>query len=536
MDGIRKKIIIRPQPISEPLRKESAVPRQLLRKKEELFISKDESEQMEKHEKSFHKGLRTRKIIWTIIIVILLLIFAGAIFIFIKTYLISKKMNSQQNISTNFSQDVRTIISPIIPQKSQILRGQETGRINILLLGAAGQNKPGGNLTDTVMIASIDLHSNKIAFLSLPRDFYVTIADSNSYAKINSLYPIGIKDERGTEYIKKTVEKITGITLHYYLVVDFEGFEKIIDDIGGINIISERDIYDDRYPGPNYSYKTFALSKGLHRLDGETALMYARERHDDPEGDFGRAKRQQQIIQAVKNKFFSAQTLFNVSTLNNILNTLGDNIKTDIAFNDIESFIQLTKKLDTQNITNSVVDAWKKDSLLKVSHVQVGNVSAFILIPRVGNYSEIQELAQNIFNLNELKKRQEEIAQEKASIKIFNASGDNALTKKIQTLLQDKLDFNNVSVSYTQELQTPRNKTVIIDHSGGAKIFTLDELVKKLPAEIARDFTLQEENADIIIILGSDLTETYKFDEDSAEDFKNSQEDQNIINFTKTNR
>ena len=117
-------------------------------------------------------------------------------------------------------------------------------------------------------------------------------------------------------------------------------------------------------------------------MDGNTALMYVRERHDDPLGDFGRAKRQQVVLQAAKNKLFSIQTLLNPLALNDLLNNLGDNIKTDIGLDDLESFLYWSKVSDTQNITNAVVDAWNPDSLLKVSHVTVGNFTGIYLDPQ----------------------------------------------------------------------------------------------------------------------------------------------------------
>jgi LCP family protein required for cell wall assembly len=186
------------------------------------------------------------------------------------------------------------------------LRGAEKDRINILLLGIAGKGKPGQNLTDTIMLASVNPKTNQAALISFPRDLYVKIPGSEIGMKINSAYQHGINssgsEKESAETVKEIVSDITGLDINYYVVLNFDGFTKVIDTVGGINIMNERDIYDPRYPGPNYSYETFELKKGFHQLDGATALKYARERHNDPDGDFGRAKRQQQIMQATKNK------------------------------------------------------------------------------------------------------------------------------------------------------------------------------------------------------------------------------------------
>jgi LCP family protein required for cell wall assembly len=536
MDGIKNKPFSAPPEAPQPLKQKLSGP--YIPRTEELFISREETKE---HEKKFRAGILAKKIIFSILGLAAAMAIAYAAYFFWKTYSVGKQMNAGNSSRMTLSGYVRAIASPVIPLHQDPLRGEETGRVNILLLGAAGEHKPGGNLTDTVMVASIDTKNKKVALLSLPRDLYVQIPastrgdnsstrggpDTQSYTKINSLYPIGIKAGNGADLIKQAVEKITGLTLNYYLAIDFDGFQKVIDAIGGINVTSERDIYDARFPGPNYSYETFSLTKGFHVFNGATALKYVRERHDDPEGDFGRAKRQQQVIQAMKNKLFSVKTFFNVVALNDILGALGESVRTDIAFGDIDRFISLSKEVDMQNITNVVADAWQSGSLLKVSHVTVGSVQAFILVPRVGNYSEIQDLAQNIFNQNELKKRQDAIVAEKARIAIVNRSGNNQLASKIQKLLTDKLDMGSVRIA-AKTTGPIAQQTTVTDNSNGAKLFTLDELVKKLPATVADQSMATGATStgdDIMITLGSDLVDVYKYEENTMQDLLNSEND-----------
>jgi len=531
MDSVKRKPAVGSQNTFQYPQQKFPVPSSQPR--EELFISRDDAKIIGKHEKIFRRRILIKKLVWILVIIILATIISYGVYFSWKTYAVSRKMNSDSpQQKTTLTQYARAIVSPIIPISRTPLKGESDGRINILLLGAAGEHKPGGNLTDTVMLMSVDTKNKKVALLSLPRDLYVQIPDSGTFTKINSLYPIGIKQNEGVNLIKETVEKITGITLNYYVAIDFDGFKKVIDQIGGINVTSSRDIYDASYPGPNYSYETFSLSKGFHVLDGDTALKYVRERHNDPEGDFGRAKRQQQVIQAVKNKLFSVQTLLNVVTLNNILNTLGDSIKTDIAFEDIDGFIKLSKEVDMQNITNVVADAWKSDSLLKVSHVTLGNAVAFILVPRVGNYSEIQDLEKNIFNLDELKKRQESIATENARIEIVNQSGDNQLAYKIQKLLIDKLGMNDVSVVQKSQ-DSIATQTTVTDNSNGTKLFTLDELIKKLPASLSNSVLADNSiKDDIIITLGSDLIDVYKYEENTMQELESANQDNyDVLNY-----
>ena len=480
------------------------------------------------------KRFNLKKIIFFIFSILLILIFSIGGFFIYKLNLFSQKINSENHSSQKTSlTETISDLSKLASDERATLKGEENNRINILLLGMAGKGKAGGELTDTIMIASIDTQNNKVALLSLPRDLYVTVPEENYSAKINSLYKYGASREEGIEPLEKTIEKITDLKINYYLIVNFSGFEKFIDDIGGINIEVQRDIYDAAYPGPNYSYEVFEIKKGFHKMDGATALKYARERHDDPEGDFGRAKRQQQVIQAAKNKIFSTQTFLNPFAVGKMIDTLGDNIRTDITMEEIDSFIKLTKNLDTQNINNAVVDAWKPDSLLKVSHIFYESTRAFILVPRVGNYSEIQELAENIFDLKILKKRKEEIQKENAVIGIVDLTSDYQTYLKIEKMLKNRLGFKNIQkLRLSADLDF--DKTALFDLSSGKDPFSIDELSKKIPASIQQDSTISdkvnlgESRCDIILVLAKDLNDIYHYEEDSIEDLQNSEANEEI--------
>ncbi len=480
---------------------------------------------------------KIKNIFLFLIFIILTVALTGGTFFIFKLNSLSQKISIENSTSTK-TPILETIsdISKIAVETRNTLRGEETGRVNILLLGMAGKGKPGGELTDTIMIASLDIQNNKVALLSLPRDLYASVPDSRYSAKINSLYKYGLNNDQGIEPLKKTLEKITDLKIDYYLILNFSGFEKFIDDIDGINVQVERDIYDPTYPGPNYSYETFELKKGFHTLDGATALKYARERHADPEGDFGRAKRQQQVLQSAKNKVFSTKTLLNPFAVSKMMDTLGDNLKTDLSLEEIDSLIKLSKNLDTQNINNAVIDAWKEDSLLKVSHIFYENSRAFILVPRAGNYSEIQDLAKNIFDLKILEKRKTAIREEDAEIALIDLTGRYETYSEIEKLLKKRLGFENIQ-KIKKISEENKSQTILFDLSG-QKPFSVDELIKKIPARINSENQAivsalnKEENKieyDIIIILGEDLNEIYHYQEDSMEDLKQAEADEEML-------
>ena len=457
--------------------------------------------------------------------IILILGIAYGSFFVLKIYWLGNKIT----LIPKNNQSILGTLESMAGKKDMDLRGLENDRINILMLGVAGKGKPGQNLTDTIMIASINPKTNQVALFSIPRDLYVAIPNTNAAMKVNAVYQYGLSstgnDEvTASQMLKRVIGNITGLDIDYYIVLNFDGFTRVVDTIGGVNVTSVRDIHDASYPGPGYSYETFDLPAGFHHLDGATALKYARERHDDPEGDFGRAKRQQDILQATKSKVFSAGTVFNVLKLNDIFNALGDNIRTDIATADFESFWELIKNADTNNINNVVVDAWNKDSLLKVSHISTSSGMAFILLPRVGNWSEIHDLAQNIFDLNVLKRRQDEIAKENATVVLINKSGYAPLTQKIKTLLNDNFAYKNVIVLNDPD-KTEEDSTGVYDLAKGTKPFTADELIKKLPAKIASDLDgsyqkiIENTSPDLVVVLGHDIVDKYDMAEDSFDSY-----------------
>ena len=179
---------------------------------------------------------------------ILLTVVAGlayGVFFIWKVNTVENQISVKTENEASFFDTFKNIVAP-----GEInLKKSKDGRINILLLGIAGEGKPGKNLTDTVMIASLDTETGKVALLSIPRDLYVEVPSTSYAGKINSIYEYGLKSypDNPTKSIKPIEEVIkdsTSLDIQYWAVVNFDGFEEVIDAIGGINIMNERDIYD----------------------------------------------------------------------------------------------------------------------------------------------------------------------------------------------------------------------------------------------------------------------------------------------------
>jgi len=383
-----------------------------------------------------------------------------------------------ENRELSFIDSVR-IFGDTLLGTGSTLKGESDGRVNILLLGRAGEKYPGRNLTDTIMLLSIDTAKQRIGLLSLPRDLFAPIGKSGLSTKLNSLYQIGLNENEGVGILRESVSHITGQPIQYSAMIDFDGFERMIDALGGIQVEVKRDIYDTRYPGKNYSYETFELSKGWQKLDGKTALKYARERHDDPDGDFGRAKRQQDIMQAVRDRVWSMPTILNPFALSSFLQSLGESITTDIAPEEVGRFVELARKLDTKNVSTIVVDAWKKESLLRVSHINTANGRAFILVPRSGTWSEIQDAAKHLFEENIRSKREATMKDEAAHILIVTTPAYRTSAEALTADLRETFPGASVKLESRSTLEKTTETAIIQDMRGLRTPYTLDSLVAR---------------------------------------------------------
>jgi LCP family protein required for cell wall assembly len=434
---------------------------------------------------------------------IVIILFAGGFFLQILS--LPGKISLHNNPGP--IESAMDITRSLVRSDESELRGEADGRINVLLLGRAGETYSGKDLTDTVALLSIDTVQFQAGIISLPRDLYAPIPETNLFTKINSIYQYGLRENESSHAIERTVSFITGQPIHYTLIVDFDGFEKIVDAVGGVTIENIRDIRDTRYPGKNYSYETFELAKGWHTLDGKTALKYVRERHDDPEGDFGRAKRQQEVLQALRDKILNPALLGNIFTIERLLTALGESVRTDITLQEIESFLSLGKKIDGQRIGMSVVDAWKKESLLRVDHVDTPSGKAFILVPRSGTWEEIRDLADNLFDLSLKQTREENLRKENSHILIASTGARGADARILRSFLKESVGLSSVETILLPK-NIPAPESFITERENLATPYALDALLKALPLEKNSENTISFPNAqyDILIVIGQDFT------------------------------
>ena len=243
------------------------------------------------------------------------------------------------------------IITPDIALDAMPLR-ECGGCMNILLLGLDQRpsENPNMNRSDTMIILTLNTTTHTAGMLSIPRDLLVPMPNSNSLDRINTAIAYG-----GPAYAMRTVEYNFGISIQHYVRVNFNAVSTLVDLVGGVDVYVDQDINDPTYPDMNYGYDPFVISKGMHHMDGATALKYARTRHQT--SDFYRMRRQQQIIMALRDRVLSTDAIARLlPNAPQILSTLSSSILTDLSPSEIVQLIMLAKDLPPDNITRITVD------------------------------------------------------------------------------------------------------------------------------------------------------------------------------------
>jgi len=242
------------------------------------------------------------------------------------------------------------------PQPLPRIERQE--RANVLLLGIDERTSQHGPWrTDTMIVLTVDPATKTAGMISIPRDLWVPIPGFGEN-RINTAlflgdlngYPGG-----GPALAKKTVQLNFGIPIHYYVRVNFVGFEKVIDAIGGIDIQVPKEINDPKYPDDNFGYDPLYIPAGHHHMDGELALKYARTRHGN--SDFDRINRQQQVIMAMRDRVMQLGLLPRMlPRLPQLVDSMGDAIQTDIPLSELWALGQLAREIDRDHIKARAID------------------------------------------------------------------------------------------------------------------------------------------------------------------------------------
>lgn len=315
------------------------------------------------------------------------------------------------------------VVSVIFSRNSELKN--ENGRTNVLLLGIGGGTHDGPNLTDSIMVLSVktkfgdseEKNLPPVTLISLPRDIYVDSLQN----KINLAYQEGLDAGVGTVLVKSVVGQITGLPIHYAIVLDFSAFSQVVDVLGGIDVSIEHILDDSAYPilgretdTCGYSseevrtraatidlsfesefrafpcrYETLHFDVGLQHMNGMTALKFVRSRHaqGDEGTDFARSRRQQLVLKAAKDKALSSETLLRPQKVLDIYGQIKSHINSDISPSEMNAFISLALAYKDALTQTVAID----QALLENPPV---DQRGWILLPKGGNWDQVHKFIQ----------------------------------------------------------------------------------------------------------------------------------------------
>ncbi len=332
------------------------------------------------------------------------------------------------------------------------LKQDENGRTNILVFGTSGSvddsRHEGANLTDTLMVLSINQAKKDAYMVSLPRDLYVKYGDAcpeGNSGKINSMYDCfsgaGEDQLAGAEALQGKMKEVTGLDTQYFAHINWAVVVGAVDAVGGVNVNVEGNGYSSLCSyygiargGVVDANMKVRYEKGTHAMAGEEALRFARARGSAGEcglagGDFDRQKNQQKVLKALQAKAMSSETLSNFGKVNGLIEAFGANLKTNFDTSEVRTLMALAKDIPSDKIQSiDLVD--DEDPLIRSGNIPgAGSTQA----PTAGtyDYSEIISFIHKTMNANA-------VTKEAAVIDVYNGSGISGYAAKQQLSLESK--------------------------------------------------------------------------------------------------
>jgi polyisoprenyl-teichoic acid--peptidoglycan teichoic acid transferase len=376
------------------------------------------------------------------------------------------------------------------------LEGEDLGQINILLLGIGGAGHDGGYLADTIILAQIRPDINKMVLSAIPRDYLVNLKQYG-YRKINASFAEGYNQNKnfneGGKLAREAVFEVTGLTIPYFAVVDFTGFEQAVDLLGGVSVDIPKTFTDFTFPDEKDGYiPAVTFKQGLEVMTGRRALMYARSRHAaGGEGsDFARSVRQQLIIQAAKQKITELNLVSDAGKINQLATVLGNHFHTNIQPAELFRLYNLTKDYKSDGVISSNLEPSTK---LICPDILEEN-GAYVLVPCAGyTATDIKKFFSDAF---------EGPAPVGEQSVIWMADSSNGQT--LYTAAEKKLTkagFVVYKVSYTTK---PLEQSVVYAVNERPKTLSLikDELNARSVTLPPPGINIDKNKVDIILILG----------------------------------
>ncbi|HVS78813.1 MAG TPA: LCP family protein [Candidatus Saccharimonadales bacterium] len=455
----------------------------------------DHIESRKRKQRFWQKHLKLKKTLKRAALSLAVLIVAGAGYFGYKLYHTEKKVLAGGGASATVCSDN---VDP------SVLHKEGDSRINILLLGIGGPGHDGPDLTDTIMLASIDPINNKAVLISIPRDLWVQIP-GNGYQKINAAYPDGKdestatttagKEKDGIKLLDQTLQPVLdGVHINYHVLLDFSAFKQMVDALGGVTVNVPETVYDPTIAWQNHGNPVIA-TKGLQTFDGQQALLYVRSR--ETSSDFARAQRQRLVIAAIKQKAFSLGTFANPIKLSSLLDSLGKNVYTDFSSTDLRCLYHQMSTIPSSAIQSLDMVTPPNDLLT------TGTMDGLSIVePLAGlfDYSQIHTYLHTSL-------KDGLILKENASVAVYNATATPGLATSEAATLKS-YGYNVTKIANAPNATSP-TATTVVDLSGGKDKYTARYLqtrfgitpVTKLPSQYG---ITPPQGTKFAIILGSD--------------------------------
>jgi len=397
------------------------------------------------------------------------------------------------------------------------LKGEDQGRVNILITGTS-EDDPGHDgalLTDSIMVASINTQNNTGFILSIPRDLWVSYGTSDCSAgnegKINAVYECGEEvkfkedgyPDGGLGLMEKVIHDNFGLNINYYAKIDYTAFRDSVNAVGGIDVNIKTDDPRGLYDGNigKQDGGPLKLPNGTVHLDGQTALNLARARCDTvcygfTRGDFDRTEHQRMMLFSLKDKAMSAGVLSNPAKISSLLDSIGNNVKTDFKTSEIRRLYDLSKQIPNSSVKSiGLAD----DGVNLVNTGMVGNSSIVKPVAGIDDFSQIKAYIQRLTS-------NDPVVQEGATVVVLNGSGVTGLAAKQSDVLANK----GITVKAVGNTTTRQITTIVAKNP--QKTATNSYLNGLYKVTSTTDTTANPEaknyDADFVIILGSNAATT----------------------------
>ena len=444
--------------------------------------------------KEHRKSHKWRTLFKRVSLVLLALIVIGGGYVGAKAYMKSRKVLKGGGSAAALQANVD-------PSR---LAGEGDGRINILLLGIGGAGHDGPDLTDTILIASIDPVHHEAALVSVPRDLWVRPA-GGSYTKINAVYAnakyavmngkkvpnqAAAAENAGENAIKATIQDTLGIPIHYHVLVDFEAFRKAIDTVGGVDINVKTQLYDPTVAWEN-NWNPLIAAVGQQHMNGTKALLYVRSRHGSARGDFDRSERQREMIVALEEKVFTLGTFGNPIKVSQLIDAFGNHVQTNFSSSEVMRLYSIGKQIPGTKVSSVGLADPPND------YVTTGMANGqSIVLPKagIGEYAAIRSYIRNTL-------KDSYIRDENANIMILNGTNRAGFATTEAT----ELKSYGYNVGVVGDAPTKNYaQTQLVDLRNGKKKYTQHYLESRLGVSATTKLPagIDPGTADFVIVLG----------------------------------